>query len=965
MYDPRRKFVTDYSKTLHLPETEFPMRGNLPKKEPGFVEFWQQNHLYEKRIEKRKKEGAPTFVLHDGPPYANGKIHIGHALNKTLKDIIVRYHHMAGNETIYVPGWDTHGLPIEYAVLKDSGEDRANMTPLELRKKCLAYAKKWIEIQKEDFIRMGVVGDFAHRYVTFDPHLEAKELEVFGEMANKGYIYKGKKAVYWCTHCETALAEAEIEYKDRKSPSIYVKYPMIDVHGLQPEGVDPSKVFAVIWTTTPWTIPASCYISVNPKFTYVWVHNKAADEYYLMNKELAPASLSDCKVEDYEFVGREMLGSELDLAKFEHPLAHFAPETYGDRTIYVLEGNHVTLDAGTGCVHTAPGHGVDDFEVYKTYENAGKLHQPIVCPVDEKGHMTAEAGEFLVGKTIWEAEGPVISTLAHEGRLLGKKSLHHQYAHCWRCKQPVIYRATDQWFASINDFRDKALKAVDDTRFIPSWGHDRLYNMIRDRQDWCISRQRSWGVPIPAFYCDDCGKWIITPETMKKVEEIVEKEGTDAWWAHSAEELLPEGFKCPHCGGTHFHKEKDIMDVWFDSGSTWNGVLRYPHEESWKDMSYPCDLYLEGSDQHRGWFHSSLLTSVAVNGHAPYKAVLTHGFTMDGEGRKMSKSVGNVVAPQDVINKYGADVMRLWISSVDYQGDVRLSDKIVKSMSDVYRKIRNTFRYLLGNLSDFDPKTDSVAYADMEELDRWALLRMEQVKETVLKAYDDYEFHVMYHAVHNFCTVDLSAIYLDILKDRLYTEKADSKLRRSAQTAMYEILTTLVRLVAPVLCFTSEEVWQALPNKEEREWSVHMSDMPKVNEAYLDKALDEKWKKRLAVRSVAMKALEEARQAKVIGHPLDAEVIVYADGEAYDIVKAMEKELADFLLVSQTHIVSGTAAAPENAASNEEGTVKASVAVCTLAKCERCWKRSADVDADPKHPGVCARCAHVLTEMGE
>lgn len=955
----------DYSKTLHLPETEFPMRGNLPKKEPGFVEFWQQNHLYEKRIEKRKKEGAPTFVLHDGPPYANGKIHIGHALNKTLKDIIVRYRHMAGNEAVYVPGWDTHGLPIEYAVLKDSGEDRANMTPLELRKKCLAYAKKWIEIQKEDFIRMGVVGDFAHRYVTFDPHLEAKELEVFGEMANKGYIYKGKKAVYWCTHCETALAEAEIEYKDRKSPSIYVKYPMIDVHGLQPEGVDPSKVFAVIWTTTPWTIPASCYISVNPKFTYVWVHNKAADEYYLMNKELAPASLSDCKVEDYEFVGREMLGSELDLAKFEHPLAHFAPETYGDRTIYVLEGNHVTLDAGTGCVHTAPGHGVDDFEVYKTYENAGKLHQPIVCPVDEKGHMTAEAGEFLVGKTIWEAEGPVISTLAHEGRLLGKKSLHHQYAHCWRCKQPVIYRATDQWFASINDFRDEALKAVDDTRFIPSWGHDRLYNMIRDRQDWCISRQRSWGVPIPAFYCDDCGKWIITPETMKKVEEIVEKEGTDAWWAHSAEELLPEGFKCPHCGGTHFHKEKDIMDVWFDSGSTWNGVLRYPHEESWKDMSYPCDLYLEGSDQHRGWFHSSLLTSVAVNGHAPYKAVLTHGFTMDGEGRKMSKSVGNVVAPQDVINKYGADVMRLWISSVDYQGDVRLSDKIVKSMSDVYRKIRNTFRYLLGNLSDFDPKTDSVAYADMEELDRWALLRMEQVKETVLKAYDDYEFHVMYHAVHNFCTVDLSAIYLDILKDRLYTEKADSKLRRSAQTAMYEILTTLVRLVAPVLCFTSEEVWQALPNKEEREWSVHMSDMPKVNEAYLDKELDEKWKKRLAVRSVAMKALEEARQAKVIGHPLDAEVTVYADGEAYDIVKAMEKELADFLLVSQTHIVSGTATAPENAASNEEGTVKASVAVCTLAKCERCWKRSADVDADPKHPGVCARCAHVLTEMGE
>ena len=579
--------------------------------------------------------------------------------------------------------------------------------------------------------------------------------------------------------------------------------------------------------------------------------------------------------------------------------------------------------------------------------------------------MTAEAGEFLQGKSIWDAEGPVIAALAHEGHLLGKKSLHHQYAHCWRCKEPVIYRATEQWFASINDFRDKALQAVDDTRFIPSWGHDRLYNMIRDRQDWCISRQRSWGVPIPAFYCDDCGKWVITPETMKKVEEIVEKEGTDAWWAHSAEELLPEDFHCPHCGGTHFHKEKDIMDVWFDSGSTWNGVLREPHKDSWKDMDYPCDLYLEGSDQHRGWFHSSLLCSVAVNGHAPYKAVLTHGFTMDGEGRKMSKSVGNVVAPQDVINKYGADVMRLWISSVDYQGDVRLSDKIVKSMSDVYRKIRNTFRYLLGNLYDFDPKTDAVAYEDMEELDRWALLRMEQVKETVLKAYDDYEFHVMYHAVHNFCTVDLSAIYLDILKDRLYTEKADSKLRRSAQTAMYEILTTLVRLVAPVLCFTAEEVWQALPKQDEREWSVHMTEMPAVNAAYLDKALDEKWKKRLAIRSVAMKALEEARQAKTIGHPLDAEVTVYADGESYEIVKAMEKELADFLLVSQAHVVEGTAAAPENAASNEEGTVKASVAVCTLEKCERCWKRSEDVDSDEKHPHVCGRCAHVLSEMGE
>ncbi|MDY3957823.1 MAG: isoleucine--tRNA ligase [Allisonella histaminiformans] len=946
----------DYSKTLHLPETDFPMRGNLPKREPGFVKMWKDMDLYHQRLEKRRKDGAPAFVLHDGPPYANGKIHIGHALNKTLKDIIVRYKFMKGYAAHYVPGWDTHGLPIEYAVLKESGEDRATMTPLQLREKCLAYAKRWINIQREDFIRMGVVGDFEHPYVTFDPHLEAKQLEVFGAMADKGYIYKGKKAVYWCPHCETALAEAEIEYKDRKSPSIYVKFPALDVGDLAPEGVPKDKLFAVIWTTTPWTIPANEFISVNPKFTYVWVHNLDNDEYYLMNKELAPAALADCKVENYEFAGREMLGAEWDLKSFQHPL-------YEDRVVYVLEGNHVTLDAGTGCVHTAPGHGVDDFEVYKSYENAGKLKQEILCPVDEKGRMTEEAGLGLVGKTIWEAEGPVISLLAHAGRLLGKKSIHHQYAHCWRCKNPIIYRATEQWFASINDFRDKALKAVDDTTFYPAWGHDRLYNMIRDRQDWCISRQRSWGVPIPAFYCDDCGKYVITHETTQKVVDIVEKEGSDAWWKYSAEELLPEGFTCPHCGGHHFHKEKDIMDVWFDSGSTWNGVLKNPREE-WKGAAYPCDLYLEGSDQHRGWFHSSLLTSVAVNGHAPYKAVLTHGFTMDGEGRKMSKSVGNVVAPQDIINKYGADVMRLWISSVEYQSDVRLSDKIIKSMSDVYRKIRNTFRYLLGNLADFNPATDAVPYAEMDELDRWALLRLEQVKEEVSNACEQYQFHVMYHAVHNFCTVDLSATYLDILKDRLYTETADSRLRRSAQTAMYEILDSLVRIMAPFICFTAEEVWQAMPAVEGKEASVHLADWPAMKPQYLDSALDEKWSARLALRSDVMKALENARAAKIIGHPLDADVTIYAEGDAYETLKAMGDFLSDFFIVSNVELVNDTSAAPADALTNEDG-VCVSVAPSTRQKCERCWKHLDSVGSNPDHPDVCARCARVLDEEKE
>ena len=940
----------DYSKTLHLPQTDFPMRGNLPQREPEFLKFWQDLDLYHKRLEKRN--GAPKFVLHDGPPYANGTIHIGHALNKTIKDIIVKYHAMRGKYANYVPGWDTHGLPIEYAVLKSSGEDRANMTPLELRRKCLAYAKKWIEIQKQDFIRLGVIGDWDHPYVTFDPKVEACELEVFGKMASKGYIYKGKKAVYWCPHCETALAEAEIEYKDRKSPSIYVKFPAVDIKGLGPDGVPQEKLFAVIWTTTPWTIPANLAICVNPKFTYVWVHDKEADAYYLMCKDLYEASLADCGVKEYEIVGREMTGEEWELATFRHPLI--------DRPSYVLLGNHVTTEAGTGCVHTAPGHGVDDFEVVQSYNNKGLLHLDPLCPVDEKGNMTAACeDENLVGLSTWDAEGKEIAALAHAGMLLGKKTLHHQYAHCWRCKEPIIYRATDQWFASINQFREAALKAVDDTKFYPAWGHDRLYNMIRDRQDWCISRQRSWGVPIPAFYCEECGKPIITDESVESVMKWVEKESTDAWWAHTAEELLPEGFKCPHCGGTHFKKETDIMDVWFDSGSTWNGVCRQA-----PDMDYPVEMYLEGADQHRGWFHSSLLTSVAVNGHAPYQALLTHGFTMDENGRKMSKSVGNVVAPQEIIDKFGADVLRLWISSVDYQSDVRLGNKIIKAMSEVYRKIRNTFRYLLGNLYDFNPETDAVAYADMTEFDRWALLRLERVKAEVTAAMEEYQFHVMYHAVHNFCTVDLSAIYLDVLKDRLYTEKSDSLARRSAQTAMYEILTTLVRIMAPVISFTAEEVWQALPPVSNREASVHLADWPEAKPEYLDTALEETWNQRLALRSVITKALEEARVAKEIGHALDADVTVYADGADYEALVEMKDFLADFCIVSTVTLVVGTEHAPETAVSNEAGTVKVAVAAATREKCERCWKHDPTVGADSKHPHLCARCAKVLEEEG-
>ena len=880
------------------------------KYDPSQVEdkwyaYWLKNKFFHSEPDEREPY---TIVI--PPPNVTGILHMGHVLNNTLNDVLVRKARMDGKNACWIPGTDHASIATESKVvarLKSQGINKEDLT----REEFLKYAWEWKEehggIILSQLRKLGASCDWDRTKFTMDPDLTESVINTFVYFYKKGLIYRGVRMVNWDPEGHTAVSDEEVVHKETKSHFYHLRYYISDGNGNR------TDKYIIVATTRPETIMADAAVSINPDDErYHWLKGKKV-LIPLINKEIP-----------------------------------------------VIEDSYVEIGFGTGCLKVTPAHDVNDYEI-------GLRHNlPVIDIIDDHGKLNEKA-QILVGEDRFVARKKIQKMLEEAGCLEKVEEYVSPVGYSERTNAVIEPRLSTQWFLKMGHLAEMALDSVESGRvkLIPDKYRNTYKHWMETVRDWCISRQLWWGHQIPAFYCDDCGKWIITPETMKKVEEIVEKEGTDAWWAHSAEELLPEGFKCPHCGGTHFHKEKDIMDVWFDSGSTWNGVLRYPHEESWKDMSYPCDLYLEGSDQHRGWFHSSLLTSVAVNGHAPYKAVLTHGFTMDGEGRKMSKSVGNVVAPQDVINKYGADVMRLWISSVDYQGDVRLSDKIVKSMSDVYRKIRNTFRYLLGNLSDFDPKTDSVAYADMEELDRWALLRMEQVKETVLKAYDDYEFHVMYHAVHNFCTVDLSAIYLDILKDRLYTEKADSKLRRSAQTAMYEILTTLVRLVAPVLCFTSEEVWQALPNKEEREWSVHMSDMPKVNEAYLDKALDEKWKKRLAVRSVAMKALEEARQAKVIGHPLDAEVTVYADGEAYDIVKAMEKELADFLLVSQTHIVEGTAAAPENAASNEEGTVKASVAVCTLAKCERCWKRSADVDSDPKHPGVCARCAHVLIEMGE
>ena len=770
----------DYSKTLRLPQTEFPMRGNLPQKEPQFVELWQDKDLYNKRIEKRKKEGAPRFVLHDGPPYANGKIHIGHALNKTLKDIIVRYKYMAGYMANYVPGWDTHGLPIEYAVLKDSGEDRANMSVLELRRKCLEYAKKWIEIQKTDFIRMGVIGDFDNRYVTFDPHLEAKEIEVFGEMARKGYIYKGKKAVYWCPHCETALAEAEIEYKDRKSPSIYVKFPAKNIKGLGPEGVDQSKLFAVIWTTTPWTIPANQYISVNPKFTYVWVHNLDADEYYLMNKELAPAALADCKIENYEFTGREMTGAEWELAEFMHPWASY------NRTVYVLEGNHVTLDAGTGCVHTAPGHGVDDFEVYKKYENEGKLKQEVICPVDNKGRMTAEAGSFLEGKTVWEAEGPSISALAHEGMLLGKKSLHHQYAHCWRCKNPVIYRATEQWFASINDFREDALKAVDETRFIPSWGHDRLYNMIRDRQDWCISRQLWWGHRIPVWYCDDCG------------EVIASRTDLEA---------------CPKCGSKHIRQDPDVLDTWFSSALWPFSTMGWPDRTPVLNQWYPTSTMVTGYDIIFFWVARMMFMSMEFMKEIPFRYVFIHGLVRDSQGRKMSKSLGNGIDPLEVIEKYGADALRFTLVTGNTPGnDMRFYYERVEGNRNFANKLWNASKFTLMNLDDYDPRfiPEESQYT---LADKWILEGLAQTEEHVSENLDKYELGAAADSIYDFAWNSFCDWYIETAKGRLYgAHNAD---RQVTQYVLVYVLTRIMALLHPFMPFITEHLWQHLPHSGE------------------------------------------------------------------------------------------------------------------------------------------------------
>lgn len=922
----------DFKNSLNMPKTDFPMRGDLPKREPNMLAKWGAMRLYDRIMQKN--QGRPSFILHDGPPYANGTIHLGTALNKTLKDFIVKHRNMTGFYAPYVPGWDTHGLPIELKAMKEIGVENGAIPPVQLRQHCKDFALTHVENQKEQFMRLGSIGDYDRPYLTLRPEYEARQVEVFGKMAKEGYMYKGLKPVYWCPDCNTALAEAEIEYENDPCNSIFVKFRVTDDKGMFTAlGLDLSKVYFVIWTTTTWTIPGNLAICLGPDYNYTLV--KHGEEYYVMADELVKSVMETAGITDYT-TDHIFTGAALEGMKTKHPLY--------DRPSPIIVGDHVTLESGTGCVHTAPGYGVEDFEVCKKYDDIG-----IVVCVDAQGRQTAEAGEFE-GLDTDEANKRIAERLTEEGAMLAMQKIVHQYPHCWRCHSPIIYRATEQWFCSVKGFKEDAVKAIEDVEWIPAWGEERIKGMVRDRSDWCISRQRIWGVPIPVVYCRDCKKPMITDETIQSIADVFRKEGSDAWWTKDTAELLPVGTKC-ECGCTVFTKEYDIMDVWFDSGVSHTAVL-----DNYAELSYPADLYLEGADQYRGWFQSSLLTSVVYRGTAPYKQVCTHGWVVDGEGKIMHKSLGNGIAPEEIIAQYGADILRLWVASSDYHSDIRISKDILKQQSDAYRKIRNTARYILGNLSDgettFDPNTDMVSDDQLEELDRWALMRLDAVTDDVDAGYLAYDFHAVIHAIHNFCVVDLSSFYLDILKDRLYCEKVDSLTRRAAQTAMYRILDALVRMVAPILSFTAEEIWQNMPHRsgDEAE-SVFLNEFLPKTGITCDDAFREKWDTIYMIREAVNKKLEEKRAEKVIGKSLEAKVVLTVQDEALAAQIAGWSELPDVLIVSAVEVKTGE--------TGEEAMAYA-IEKASGCQCERCWKFADEVGSIAQYPTLCKRCAEVL-----
>ena len=910
--------MVELKDTLLMPKTKFPMRGNLPNKEPEFLKRWEEMDLYRKVLEKNA--GKPSYVLHDGPPYANGNIHIGHALNKILKDFIVKYKNMNGFVSNYVPGWDTHGLPIEQ-VLVNNGVDRKSMPATKFRNKCKDYALKQVDKQRADFKKLGVIGDWENPYLTLDPKFEAEQIRVFGKMVDKGYIYKGLKPIYWSPSSESALAEAEIEYRDHTSPSIYVGFELVSEDGVVEKGTK-----FVIWTTTPWTLPANLGIAVHPDFEYQEV--KVNGENYLLAKERVNFLAEQFGWENFE-LGKTVLGKELEYLLCQHPFL--------DRTSTVILADYVTLDSGTGLVHTAPGHGVDDFIV-----GQGKYKLGVLSPVDNQGNLTKEAGQFA-GQFVFDANKNIIAHLAETGALLKQENITHSYPHDWRSKKPIIFRSTPQWFCSVDAFRSELLDAVDRTKFYSEWGKPRLYNMIRDRGDWVISRQRVWGVPIPVFYAEN-GEAILDNTLIEHVAKIFEVEGSNVWFYKDAKELLPEGYTHPGSPNGEFTKEMDIMDVWFDSGTSHQGCCAVRD-----DLTYPADLYLEGSDQYRGWFNSSLITSVAISGDAPYKELVSAGFVMDGNGNKMSKSLGNVISPNDVGKQLGAEIIRLWSASVDYTQDVRISNDILKQVSETYRKIRNTFRFLLGNLfnGNFDNRTDLLSYDELEELDKYMVLKFEKVVAKVLDYYENYQFNSITTELINFFNVELSSFYLDYGKDILYIEAEKSQKRLSMLTVLYTVLSKSVRLLAPILSFTAEEVYDNMPYEDAE--SVHLTDFPAKN-LIDDAALEAKWDKLLEVRDDVNKALEESRNEKVIGKSLEAAVEIYSnDGEVVELLNSVDN-------LHQLFIVSSVEVKENDGVAYDLATVK--VTKAEGHRCERCWNIVEEVNEE----GLCPRCASILNK---
>jgi isoleucyl-tRNA synthetase len=931
----------DYKATLNLPKTDFPMKANLPQREPDMLAWWEQQKLYDQI--QAKGQGRPRYVLHDGPPYANGRIHIGHALNKVLKDIIVKSKTMAGFQAPYVPGWDCHGLPIEHQVMKELGDKKKDLDVVAIRRLCRDYAERFVKTQREEFKRLGVLGEWDQPYLTMTPGYEATIIREFGKFVERGGVYKGLKPVLWCTQDQTALAEAEVEYEDHTSPSIYVKFPVVTsptvlsniFPGVSfPEGM--KLVSVVIWTTTPWTLPANQAVCLHRDFDYAFV--QVGDELLIVAEKLLESVVKACAIERYHVVGVKKGGDGFEGLETQRPLSTgLSP---------ILLGDFVTLDQGTGCVHIAPGHGMEDYLLVLDHNAKASTGErlEILAPVDNSGRFTSIVTEFA-GQQVLKANPKIVEYLQANGRLLGHGSLRHSYPHCWRCKNPVIFRATEQWFVSMetNELRKETLAEIERVRWIPAYGRDRIFGMIDNRPDWCLSRQRVWGVPIPGFTCVGCRHVLADPVIIEHLAALMESTGADVWFERAALDLLPTGTTCPKCGRTTFEKERDILDVWFESGVSFAAVLK---PRKW----WPADLYLEGSDQHRGWFHSALLAGVTTDHRAPYQAVLTHGFVVDGQGKKMSKSAGNVVAPQDVIKQSGAEILRLWVAAQDYREDLRISQEILNHLIEAYRKVRNTSRFLLSNLYDFDPAIHCVPYDRLSELDRWVLSRLGELITKVRRAYEEFEFHAIFHALNNFCSVDLSAVYLDILK--LYTFRADSPLRRGSQTVLCEITVTLAKLMAPILSFTAEEIWRMLPDAARKEaMSVHLTSFPEGEPVWRDEALRARWDTLLAYRSRVQGDLEIRRRDKVIGSSLEAHVQIEAGPDAYRFLTGYGGDLSAIFIVSRVTVTQAEMGPTD---------IRITVERSDAAKCERCWNYREAVGNDATHPTLCDRCVEAV-----